>query len=152
MAGRDDRQPPDGSLEVTVRHAGAPDRPFVAALEPDLAPARRTRAVTIDRVLLAEHRGGAVGYLRFEYLGGRVPFLVTVRITPAAQGRGVGHALLGRLEEELRREGHGHLVSSAPEGQEAATRWHEREGFVRCGRVEGLYPDSPAEVFFRKGL
>lgn len=139
-------------LDVHVRLADAPDRGFVAKLEPRVPPARRARAVAIERVFLAEHAGQPVAYLRFEYLGGRVPFVVALRLTPDARGRGVGHALLLRLEEELRREGHTRLFSSAPEGDAGAGRWHRSEGFVPCGAVEGLFDPEQTEQFYRKRL
>ena len=93
----------------------------------------------------------AIGALRRDRDGiGEVKRMYT---RPALQGRGIGGAMLERIEATARRDGLTRLVLETGEdaGFEAAWRIYERGGFSRCGPVLD-YPDSGHSRFYEKHL
>ena len=71
--------------------------------------------------------GGALG----EIAGpGEAEFRM-LAVAPAAQGRGVGTALLGRVLDDSRRRGKGGVVCSSMAVMRAAHRIYEKVGFER---------------------
>ena len=77
-------------------------------------------------------------------------------VRPAARGRGVGRAVLARLEEEARGRGVTRLVLETGDAQHAAIRLYERGGFTRCAAFGAYAAMPPAaierSVFFEKRI
>jgi putative acetyltransferase len=74
----------------------------------------------------------------------------------AVRGKGVGKAILGRLEREAREAGHRLLRVETGIHQTAAIGLYERCGFRRCGAF-GHYAELPlpritASIFYEKQL
>lgn len=77
-------------------------------------------------------------------------------VRPTSRGSNVAHAILVRLEEEMRDRGLTHLVLETGDAQRAAIRFYEREGFSRCAAF-GAYATMPPaaigrSVFFEKRI
>jgi putative acetyltransferase len=72
-------------------------------------------------------------------------------VKPEAQGRGVGGAILARIEQLAREEGCARLVLETGSNFDAARRVYERGSFVKCDAVLG-YPPSPWTAFYAKAL
>ena len=77
-------------------------------------------------------------------------------VRPPARGRGVGRAILARLEAEARDRGATRLVLETGDAQQAATRLYERAGLVRCAAF-GAYAEMPPDaiahsIFFEKPI
>ena len=66
----------------------------------------------------------------------------TMAVAPAAQGRGVGAALLGDLLEEAARRRQRVVSLEVRAGNEVAQRLYERHGFRRTGVRRGYYQPS----------
>ncbi len=60
-------------------------------------------------------------------------YVAALAVAPAARGRGVGTALLGRLEAEARRAGRGRLALDVHRGNDAARAFYARRGFAATG-------------------
>ncbi len=69
----------------------------------------------------------------------------------AARGRGIGTALLARIEEQARSEGLDWLRLETGDALAAACKLYESKGFTRCG-VFGDYEDNGVSVFMEKHL
>lgn len=95
--------------------------------------------------------GGAIGCGALKRHEGGVGEVKRMYTRPAAQGRGVGGAIVARIEALARAEGLTRLVLETGDRHPAAWRVYERAGFVRCGPVLD-YPDSPYSVFYAKTL
>jgi putative acetyltransferase len=77
-------------------------------------------------------------------------------VRPAARGKKVAQAVLGRLEAEAKRCGAKRLVLETGDVRHAAMRLYERAGFTRCGPF-GDYLAMPPRaiersVFFEKAV
>jgi len=128
-----------------------------AAYGPYLEAASPYRAVLRDVARRAEHAellvaaddGRVLGTVTFVSDGGPLGEIAApdeaefrmLAVDPAAQGRGVGAALLARVIDDSRARGKAAVVCSSQRGMRAAHRVYERAGFRRA-------PDrdwSPAE-------
>jgi len=76
-----------------------------------------------------------------------------MRSTPAARGRGAGHALLSAIVAEARGQGLSHLYleTGTTPAYDAAIRLYTRAGFVPCDAFADYRP-SPHNRFFRLTL
>lgn len=72
-------------------------------------------------------------------------------VAPEARGRGVGEALLARLEDEARARGLPAMMLETGNLLHAAHRLYERAGFTRRGPF-GDYPDAASSLFMEKVL
>jgi GNAT superfamily N-acetyltransferase len=93
-----------------------------------------------------------VGSLHLEYLWGTKPFIGLIYVAPDHRMHGVGRALLGFVETELRAAGYDRLLSSAQADELTAQAWHRRVGFTDCGMISGVNAGLVDEVFFIKPL
>lgn len=79
--------------------------------------------------VLEEGPGGQVlGYAGLD-LGGEVADVMTVAVAPAAQGRGLGRALLGELVARARAHHAAHLMLEVRADNEPARKLYEHNGF-----------------------
>ena len=115
-------EPPD-LAEMTARHAGltAQDYPYI----------------------VAEDAGRLLGYAYAGPFRARPAYRFIVEdsiyLAPAAQGRGVGRALLGALLADSTRLGFRQMVAVIGDGRpdSASVKLHERSGFRHCGALAG---------------
>ncbi|MEJ0025251.1 MAG: GNAT family N-acetyltransferase [Rhizomicrobium sp.] len=102
-------------------------------------------------VFVAREDGRAVACGALRRHGGGIAEVKRMYTIPAAQGRGIGGRILGRIEDLARREGIERLVLETGDRHPAAWRVYERGGFARCGAVLD-YPDTTWSVFYAKAL
>jgi putative acetyltransferase len=72
-------------------------------------------------------------------------------VSEAARGLGVGAALLARLEQEARAQGHAAMMLETGNLLHAAHRLYARAGFTERARF-GDYPDAASSLFMEKRL
>lgn len=68
--------------------------------------------------------------------------ILTIGVTPAMRGRGVGAALLGAAGKWGARIGARALVLEVATGNRPALRLYEKCGFEKCGRRPAYYPGA----------
>lgn len=137
--------------DVRVRHARADDLPFVA--QDGHAPDDHVASlIARQAVWVAESAEQPIGYLRLEYLWGRLPFIALVRVLPEARGRGAGRALLEAVEQQLRLQRVSALYSSSQADEPGPQSWHRHTGFTECGIIAEVNEGGVDEVIFRKRL
>lgn len=106
--------------------------------------------------LFAEQAGELLGYCAW----GQVPLtrasydLYWIAVAPAAQGRGVGQALMARTEEAVARRGGGHLyIETSSRAVYARTRRFYRDaGYRQAARLADFYAPGDDKVVFCKVL
>lgn len=90
---------------IRVRYAEPDDVDFVGQ-DGYVSAQAVARKIDAAEVLIVDIERIPVGYLRFEYLWSRVPYIALIRVQHEHQRQGVGRALLSFLENELRQAGH----------------------------------------------
>ena len=101
-------------------------------------------------LLVAREAGVALGCGAWQLQGDGSAEVKSMYVDPAAQGLGVGRAILEAIEHALR----GRVTILRLETgihQDAAMRLYERAGFRRRGPF-GSYRDDPLSVFMEKPL
>ncbi|MEI9989437.1 MAG: GNAT family N-acetyltransferase [Rhizomicrobium sp.] len=150
------------AVTIAVESPLADDiRALIAALNAtllELTPPEHCYHMTVDEmalphttVFVARENGAAIACGALRRHGGGIAEVKRMYTVPAAQGRGIGGQILGRIEDLARREGVSRLVLETGDRHPAAWRVYERGGFNRCGAVLD-YPDSKWSVFYEKAL
>lgn len=95
-----------------------------------------------DGMLVAEMDGVVVGYAGYGTWRAKEGYRYTVDdsiyLTPAAQGRGIGRALLAELIALARTAGKRVMVADIEAGNTGSIVLHERLGFERVGTIPGV--------------
>lgn len=137
---------------IRVRFASVGDEDVCRSFDKYLPPASLSYKLREQEILLAEEADEPIGYLRLDYLWGRMPFVDLILVRQGNRKRGVGRALLSALERYLSEAGHSCLYSSSQVDESAPQSWHRRVGFAECGIIAGMNEGGVGEVFFRKNL
>lgn len=134
---------------MIVRLAEAADLPAVAEIWNDVirntlqtfTTAEKTveGLATLEPIFVAEADGEIVGfavYFPFRSGPGYVRTIEhSIYLSPAAQGRGVGRALMAALEDHARKAGYHVLISGMSAANPGGIAFHEKIGFEVVGRL-----------------
>jgi putative acetyltransferase len=102
-------------------------------------------------LFVAREDGRAVAMGALRRHGDGVAEVKRMYTLPSHQGRGLGRAILARIEQLAREEGFARLVLETGSNFDAACHVYERAGFAVCGPVLD-YPPSDWTAFYEKAL
>ena len=107
------------------------------------------RMASQHQVLVAEEENRVLGIAVFQpdFLLGR--FIALLAVRPEAGGRGLGRALVERIENATFAKRRWLYVSSDSANLPAA-RFYRKLGFARVARLPGLVRDGRTEILWRK--
>lgn len=107
------------------------------------------RMARAKQVLVAEEQGQVIGVIVYqpEFLLGR--FIALLAVRPTAGGRGIGRAVVARIERETFKTRRWLYVSSDSANRSAA-HFYKKLGFTRVARLPGLVRDGRTEILWRK--
>jgi ribosomal-protein-alanine N-acetyltransferase len=92
------------------------------------------------------------GSLSLGYNSDTTAYIQTVEVSPEVRGRGVGRELLSRIEGAARFAGARLIGLHVDEGNAAAIRLYEAQGYRCEGREEDYYPLGRAALIYLKRL
>jgi ribosomal protein S18 acetylase RimI-like enzyme len=100
-------------------------------------------------VLAVEDAGEISGMVVFQpdFLLGH--FIALLAVRPEAAGKGIGRALVARVERDTYKSRRWLYVSS-DSGNRSAASFYRKLGFVRVARLHGLIRDDRCEILWRK--
>lgn len=110
------------------------------------------RCITLGEYLVAERNGQPVGFLRWSWFWGKIPYIDMIRVEPSFQRTGIGTLLLDHLQKSLIRQGVQMLMTSCESGEQEPLDWHLGNGFTKVGEIEFPAVQNSSEVFLAKGL
>jgi [ribosomal protein S18]-alanine N-acetyltransferase len=116
---------------------------------------RRFAEATKARVVVAEEGGGVVGFGIVhveEGELGRAGYVVTLDVAVEHRRKGLAAGMMAELERQALGDGCGAMVLHVFTGNEAATRFYERGGFVRSHRARGFYGKGLDAWVYQKRL
>lgn len=137
--------------DVVIRYADSDaDLAWCVTVDGHLNEAVLRRKMSNRELLVAECDGDLCGNLRVDYLWSVLPHVAQIRVIEDQRRKGIGRALVARLEAETRRRGGDKIISSTRTDKVQAQEWHRHLGFRECGRLSGFGPAGEPTVFFLK--
>lgn len=105
--------------------------------------------ISLGRVLIAEHSGSFIGWLRWNLFWDNTPFLNMLFLLEKYRNCGQGKALLSFWESMMKEEGY-ELVMTSSLANEEAQHFYRKLGYIDSGAL--LLPDEPLEIIFVKKI
>lgn len=97
----------------------------------------------LDRIIVAELSGRPVGWCQRMPMRPYIPFLF---VAPAVQNRGVGRALLKRMESMLELEGYDRIVLDTLADNVRAVNFYQHQGYhILALKTEGRFGREPQQ-------
>jgi len=150
---------PNTSLrETTLREMTWRDIPALTALEPvlfaDDAWSEQTWWAELAgrprrSYVVGEQSGTVVGYAGVD-CGGEVADVMTIAVAPAAQGQGLGSALMRWLVAEARRAGSEHLMLEVRADNALAQRLYAAAGFTQLSVRHRYYQPGGVDALIMR--
>lgn len=105
--------------------------------------------IAARQILIAERSGQFAGWLRFGLFWDEIPFCNLLFLQENFRGQGIGSALMGFWEWELRLRGYSRVLVST-QSDEAAQLFYRRLGYRDIGGF--VFPGEPFELLLFKEL
>ena len=110
------------------------------------------RCLSHKEYVIAVENDKRLGFLRFSYFWGDIPYMDLIRVNKDRRRQGIGTAMFQFWESEMKNRDTKVLMTSSTFGENEPKTWHERNGFVQSGElIFGIHEPVP-EVFFIKNL
>ncbi len=123
---------------MNIRTARPGDLPALSRLDRHIAPQELETSVRLGRVLVAEGKGGLAGWLRWNLFWDNTPFMNLLFVLDGSRGRGLGRALTGHWEAEMRQAGY-ETVMTSTQASKSAQHFYNKLGY---GAVGGFLPPA----------
>ena len=120
---------------MNIRTAGPGDLPALSRLD---APQELETSVRLGRVYAAEERGRLAGWRRWNLFWDNTPFMNLLFVLNGGRGRGLGRALTGHWEAEMRQAGY-ETVMTSTQASKSAQHFYNKLGY---GAVGGFLPPA----------
>lgn len=138
---------------IEIRHVEKEDREFWRRLDRHLPEGEFKNKVRTKRgyVIVKDHV--PIGLLRYNLFWDQIPFCTMLFIDAPFQGKGYGKILVEYWETDMKRQGHG-MVLTSTQTDETAQHFCRKLGYKDCG---GLVMDilgyaQPMEMFLAKKI
>jgi [ribosomal protein S18]-alanine N-acetyltransferase len=149
--------------QAALRLMGPTDMPRIMALERELFPedawtpemfaAEFAQPASRRLYLVADDGNELIGYAGMMFTAGPQADVVTLAVSPARWGEGIGTALLRALIDEARGRGCAEVLLEVREDNPRARQLYLRHGFAEIGIRRGYYQPSGVDaVVMRKVL
>lgn len=101
-------------------------------------------------LIIALEKGKVVGYVAFRKgFWENNYFIEEMAVEPKSQGKGIGSALIKKIEEICSAE-NSRLFSSADSGNTTSLKFHEKMGFTEAGFIKDMFKEGKKEIIFTK--
>ena len=138
---------------IEIRHGGPSDRAFWKSLDGHLSDAEFARKIRDGQAVVALEDGDPAGLMRFGLFWDSVPFCNLLYIREDRRGRGIGRAIMGFWEDEMRGQGYDFVLVST-QSDEEAQHFYRKLGYKDAGGFVVDVPgcEQPMELIMIKGL
>lgn len=132
-----------------IRYGNMEDWGLLKAYDTHISGEELENAIEQGRVLVMYQGQEFVGWLRYHLFWDQIPFMSMLFFLDGRRGQGYGRRLVDFWEREMRKKGHGMVLTSTLSSEEAQ-HFYRKIGYVDCGSL--LLPGEPLEIILRKGL
>ena len=138
---------------IEIRHGIPSDRKFWKSLDGHLSDAEFARKIRDGQAVVALEDGDPAGLMRFGLFWDSVPFCNLLYIREDRRGRGIGGAIMGFWEDEMRGQGYDFVLVSTQSDEEAQHFWRAL-GYKDAGSFDIDIPgyEQPPELIMLKDL
>lgn len=113
-------------------------------------PAYHRERARNGELIIALEKGNIVGYVVFRKgFWKNNYFIEEMAVDPKNQGKGIGSALIKKIEEICSTE-NARLFSSADSENTTSLRFHEKMGFTKAGFIKNMFKEGKKEIIFTK--
>ena len=142
---------PDGQRnhDVRVAFASLEDLGYLAEEDRHLGRDVIEEKVARREIVVAHLEDRRVGFLRYGHFWDEIPFMNLLWVREGLRGKGYGTQLVSFWEDEMRKLGHGSVMTSTL-SNERAQHLYRRLGYEDVGSL--LMPNEPLEILFLKRL
>jgi predicted GNAT superfamily acetyltransferase len=137
---------------VDVAKPSRTDAEWLLRHDPHVGEPWVLRCIDLGEYFVASGQSDIVGFLRFSFFWGRIPYMEMIWVSSVHRRSGVGTALFRRWEDEMRRDAYGMLMTSSEADEPEPQDWHRRNGFSEIGSIKLPSIQSVSEVFFVKQI
>ncbi len=110
------------------------------------------RCIKHDEYIIALCDESKIGFLRYSYFWGKIPYMEMIWVEEKFRGKGIGRDLFKFWEHQMQAKGIKQLMTSAVSDELKPQLWHEKQGFKKCGEVAFGAFQSSSEQFFIKTI
>ncbi len=132
-----------------VTFANHEDLGYLTKEDYHIGPEVLEHKIARSEILVLRRDNRRIGFLRFGYFWDEIPFMNLLWIENKLRGRGGGTRLVSFWEDEMRKQGHGTVMTSSL-SNERAQYLYRKLGYDDCGSL--LMPGEPLEIVFIKKL
>jgi ribosomal protein S18 acetylase RimI-like enzyme len=110
------------------------------------------RCITNSEYIIALAKDNPVGFLRYSWFWGAVPYMDMIQVSPEHRRCGIGKSLFRFWETAMREQHAITLMTSSVADEPEPRAWHQSNGFRESGSVSFGAFQPEAEVFLIKDL
>lgn len=110
------------------------------------------RCVANSEYIIALTDANPVGFLRFSWFWGALPYMDMIQVSPEYQRCGIGRSLFRFWETKMRECHATTLMTSSVASEQEPQAWHRSNGFRESGSISFGAFQPEAEVFLIKDI
>ena len=137
---------------MKVRYANKSDFNWLVNIERHVHSAWVSRCIANKEYLICEREGDRIGFLRYSYFWGSIPYMDMIFILEHHRRGGAGTALFDFWKTKMEENGAKILMTSSATEEKEPQEWHYRNGFKESGQLTFGQHDPSPEIFFVKNL
>jgi GNAT superfamily N-acetyltransferase len=128
------------------------DAPWLIAADSHVPEAWVRRCIGHEEYFMAKDESGPIGFLRYSWFWGGIPFMDLIWVDPAHRRAGVGRALVAAWAAAMAERGAKVLMTSSMSDEPEPQAWHRANGFIESGQLTFGSAQPTPEVFFVREL
>lgn len=132
--------------------AGKQHRAWLVARDTSASKAWVERCVGLGEYLIAERDQKAIGFLRWSWFWGKVPYIDMIYVAPSARRVGAGALLLSHFGKVAYAHGSEIIMTSCERDEREPFEWYLKQGFKPVGEIEIPTVQTSSEIFLVKRL
>lgn len=138
------------SDQVSV--AGEQHTAWLLSQDTSVSEAWVERCIGLGEYFIAERYQKPVGFLRWSWFWGKVPYMDMIYVAPSARRIGTGTLLLSHFEKVAATRGIEITMTSCESDEHGPFEWHLKQGFKPVGEIEVPTVQTSREIFLVKRL
>jgi len=139
-------------MSLLVRHAGHEHQAWLIAHDDTVSDEWIRQCIDMRYYLVAESDQQPLGFLRFSWFWGKIPYIDMIYVDSAHRRSGIGKELLNSFQSHPAVREARCLMTSCESGEDEPLNWHRRNGFEVVGDIDIPTFQAAREIFLVKCL